>query len=37
MGRGERRVLEDGTHVYLWLGRVDVWQKPHHNTVIIIL
>jgi hypothetical protein len=26
-----------GTYVYLWLTRVDVWQKPTHYCKVIIL
>ena len=27
---GGRRVQDGGTHVYLWLTHIDVWQKPQY-------
>ena len=32
-----RRVQDGGTHVYLWLIHVDVWQKPPQYCKVIIL
>ena len=34
---GERGLQEEGTHVYLWLLHVDVWQKPIQYCKAIIL
>ena len=34
---GEREVQGGGTSVYLWLIRVDVWQKPTQHCKAIIL
>ena len=31
------RTENEGTHVYLWLMHVDVWQKPTHYCEAIIL
>ena len=28
---------KEGTHVYLWLTHVDVWQKPSQYCEVIIL
>ena len=28
---------KEGTHVYLWLTHVDVWQKPSQYCKVIIL
>ena len=32
-GGGLGGVQAGGTHVYLWLTHVDVWQKIHHDIV----
>ena len=34
---GRRRFKRKGTHVYLWLIHVDVWQKPTQYYEAIIL
>jgi len=34
---GVRGVQDWGTHVYLWLIHVDVWQKPSQYFKLIIL
>ena len=31
------RFKREGTYVYLWLIRVDVWQKPSQYCKVIIL
>ena len=37
-GEGDGRGIQDGgTHVYLWLIHVDVWQKPSQYCKVIIL
>ena len=33
----ERRFKREGTHVYLWLIHVDIWQKPTQHCKAIIL
>ena len=33
----ERRFKRKGTHVYLWLIHVDVWQKPTQYCNVITL
>ena len=33
---GGRRVQDGGTHVYLWLVHVNVWQKPSQYCKVII-
>ena len=40
LGGGERwrgALKREGTQVYLWLIRVDVWQKPSQYCGVIIL
>ena len=34
---GGGRFKREGTYVYLWLTRVDVWQKPTQYCKAIIL
>ena len=34
---GGRRFKRKGTHVYLWLIHIDVWQKPTQYCNVIIL
>ena len=34
---GGRGIQDGGTHVYLWLIHVDVWQKPPQYSKVIIL
>ena len=34
---GGRGVQDGGTHVYLWLIHVDVWQKPSQYCKVIML
>ena len=29
------RLKREGTHVYLWLTHVDVWQRPTQNCKVI--
>ena len=36
-GEGGRRGLDEGTHVYPWLIRVNVWQKPPQYCKVISL
>ena len=37
-GEGEERVVQhEGTHVYLWLIHVDIWQKPSQYCKVIIV
>ena len=38
-GLAGREVQERGTHVYLWLIHVDVWQRPtqHYEAIILQL
>ena len=31
------RLRREGTHVYLWLIHVDVWQKPTKHCKAIVL
>ena len=38
VGRGHRRQAQrEGTRVYLWLIRVDVWQEPAQYCTATIL